>query len=68
MKYIFNRCSSLSIIPDISKWNISDTYSIESMFSECLSLPYIPVFSKFNTDEISYISYSFHDLLNCNNI
>ena len=30
---IFNGCSSLSILPDISKWNIKDKKIISDLFS-----------------------------------
>ena len=41
LKYIFYNCSSLSSLPDISKWNINNVFDMHEMFSHCLSLLFI---------------------------
>ena len=35
MKYMFEGCSSLSSLPDISKWKIHDDTTIKNMFKGC---------------------------------
>ena len=39
---IFYKCSSLSILPDISKWNISNLIYFDNIFVGCSSLSKIP--------------------------
>ena len=58
IKYIhdggmFFGCSSIKILPDISKWNIDNITNIESMFSYCSSLKFFPDISNWNTDNIT---------------
>ena len=38
MSYMFYKCSSLSSLPDISKWNTSNVTDMRGMFSNCSSL------------------------------
>ena len=57
MQFLFSGCSSLSYLPDISKWNLTDVKNINAMFSECsslISLPDISNWFNFNRD-IDYI-------------
>ena len=42
MDNIFAECSSLSILPDISKWNTENITNKNGLFNECLSLLVIP--------------------------
>ena len=42
---MFYKCSSLSSLPDISKWNTSNVTDMSDMFSECIGTLNIP--SKF---------------------
>ena len=44
MSFMFDGCSSLSSLPDISKWNINNLNTMSYMFSGCslLSLELIP--------------------------
>ena len=37
MSYIFQNCSSLSSLPDISKWNTNNVANMENMFYGCSS-------------------------------
>ena len=53
MNYMFCGCSSLSSLPDISKWNINNVTNMSSMFSECSSLSSIPDISKWNTNNVT---------------
>ncbi len=42
MSSIFHKCSSLSELPDISKWNTENITDKNQCFDECLSLLVIP--------------------------
>ena len=44
MSYMFNRCSSLLSLPDISKWNTNNVSDMNWMFSGCSSLSSLPIF------------------------
>ena len=35
MSYMFKGCSSLSSLPDISKWNTNNVTDMNNMFSGC---------------------------------
>ena len=43
---MFNGCSSLINIPNISKWNITPNYKKEKMFDGCPNLVDIPDLSQ----------------------
>ena len=49
MSYMFYKCSSLSSLPDISKWNTSSVTNMRYMFNGCSSLSSLPDISKWNT-------------------
>ena len=38
MSFMFSECSSLSSLPDISKWNTNNVNDMEDMFSECTNI------------------------------
>ena len=59
MSYMFNECSSLSSLPDISKWNSNNVTDMRCMFSECSSLSFLPDISKWNTNNITNMSSMF---------
>jgi len=42
MSYMFSRCSSLSSIPDISKWDTNNVTDMSYMFGGCSSLSSLP--------------------------
>ena len=42
MSYMFYGCSSLSSLPDISKWNTSNVTHMSFMFDGCSSLSSLP--------------------------
>ena len=49
MSYMFNRCSSLSSLPDISKWNTNNVTDMSYMLRECLNIIIPKIIStKFN--------------------
>ena len=45
---MFSECNSLISLPDISKWDTSKAYFMDSMFNECNSLISLPDISKWN--------------------
>ena len=49
---MFGYCSSLSVLPDISKWNIINVDSINNIFEGCYSLTYIPKIKELNFGNI----------------
>ena len=59
MSYMFYWCSSLSSLPDISKWNINNVTNMSSMFYECSSLSSLPDISKWNTNNVTNMSSMF---------
>ena len=49
---MFNNCSSLSSLPDISKWNTNNCTNMSEMFYGCSSLFSLPDISKWNTKNV----------------
>ena len=41
MSGMFDNCSSLSSLPDISKWNTNKVIDMKEMFKNCFSLLFI---------------------------
>ena len=58
MSYIFCLCDSLVTLPDISKWDTTNTYGIHGCFSGCHSLISLPDISKWNVLNLDYINYN----------
>ena len=52
MKEMFNNCSSLLSLPDISKWNTSKVTDMSKMFNNCSSISSLPDILKWNTDNV----------------
>ena len=46
MSCMFNKCRSLSSLPDISKWNTNNIINMSYMFCGCSSLSSLPDISK----------------------
>ena len=42
MNGIFNQCSSLISLPDVSKWNTNNVIYMNGRFDQCLSLISLP--------------------------
>ena len=61
MSYMFDKCSTLSSIPDISQWNTSNVSNMSFMFNECISLLSIPDISNWNTSNVNSMSYMFNN-------
>ena len=60
MSYMFYGCSSLSSLPDISKWNTSNVTDMSCMFDRCSSLSSLPDISKWNTSNVTNMSCMFY--------
>jgi len=58
MSELFSGCSSLSYLPDISKWNLNNVRNMNDLFSGCSSLSFLPDISKWNINNVK------SDLLN----
>ena len=64
LKYItdtgmFFNCSSLTKLPEISKWEIKNISNIESMFSSCSSIIFLPDISIWNIGKIKSLKNMF---------
>ena len=57
---MFQACSSLKILPDISKWNINKVRDMSSMFEGCISLTSIPDISSWFINKNKDISDMFY--------
>ena len=53
MNNMFYGCSSLSSLPDISKWNTNNVTNMSFMFYRCSSLLSLPDISKWNTNNVT---------------
>ena len=60
MNNMFEGCSSLISLPDISKWNIDKVINMNSTFEGCSSLLSLPDISKWNTEKVIDMSYMFY--------
>ena len=65
MSFLFYGCSSLSSLPDISKWNTNIVNNMSYMFCGCSSLSSLSDISNWNTNNVNNMSYMF---LGCPNI
>ena len=61
MTAAFCKCSSLSILPDISKWDISKLKNFGRFFTGCSSLSKIPDISKWRSYFKEYRFYYIFD-------
>ena len=52
MKNLFQGCSSLKSLPDISNWNAGNVIEMKNMFKDCSSLISLPDISKWNTSKV----------------
>ena len=75
MSFMFNECSSLISLPNISKWITNNVTHMNSMFDGCSSLSSLPDISNLNTNNVIDMSYMFYrcsslsslpDISNCN--
>ena len=56
MSDMFYGCSSLSSLPDISKWITNNVTNMSYMFYGCTSLSSLPDISKWNTNNVTNMS------------
>ena len=61
MSYMFNNCSSLLNLPDISKWNTEKVKDISHMFQNCELLTSLPDISEWNTKNIEKMEETFNN-------
>ena len=60
MSSMFYDCKSLSLLPDISKWNTSNVTNMKGMFFNCKSLSSLPDISKWDTSNVINIESIFN--------
>ena len=58
---MFDECSSLLSLPEISKWNINNVYNMSSMLWGYSSLFSLLDISKWNTNNVISMKYMFFD-------
>ena len=63
MSYMFYKCSSLSSLFNISKWNTINVIDMSYMFYDCESLISLTEISKWNTTNVTNINHMFCDCL-----
>ena len=71
MSCMFNGCSSLFSLPDISNWNTNNVTDMSDMFHGCSLLSSLPDISKWNTNNVTNMSGMFSgsfSILNIPNI
>ena len=65
---MFEYCSSLSSLPDISNWNTSNVINMNAMLYKCSSLSSFPDISKLNTLNVTNMNAVFNDCKKLKNI
>ena len=60
MSYMFEGCSSLISLPDISNWNTNKVTDMSYMFDRCSSLISLPDISNWNTHNVYNMSNMFY--------
>ena len=58
---MFNNCSSLILLPDISKWDTRNIINMNYLFSECTSLTKLPDISIWKTENLIYMENIFYN-------
>ena len=61
MSYMFSGCSSVSSLPDISKWSTNNVTNMSYMFDGCLSLSSLPDISKWSINNVTNMSHIFNE-------
>ena len=61
---MFRGCSSVSSLPDISKWNTNNIIDMNSLFFGCSSLSSLPDISKWNTSNVNDMNCMFYKCSN----
>ena len=68
MRGLFFGCSSLKYLPDISRWNISNTINIEYLFHDCSSLEFLPDLSKWKIKKVKKLNNIFFSCSSLNSL
>ncbi len=58
---MFSQCKSLSILPDISKWDTSQVSDMSYAFYKCYSISFLPDISNWNINKVTNINHFFSD-------
>ena len=58
---MFFGCSSLTVLPDISKWNTSNITDMSHLFDGCSNLISFPDISKWDTSNVKYMNSVFSE-------
>jgi len=58
---MFNICSKLTSLPDISKWNTNNVTNMKVMSNECRRLSSLPDISKWKTNNVTDMSGMFRE-------
>ena len=58
---MFDNCSSLSSLPNISNWKTSNVSNMSFMFNECISLLSLPDISNWNISKVNNMSHMFNN-------
>ena len=53
---VFQECSSLKFLPDISKWNTNNLTAVQGLFLNCSELISLPDISLWNTTNVIEMS------------
>ena len=61
MSCMFNQCSSLLSLSDISKWNTNNVTNMSGMFNYCKSLSSLPDISKWDTNNVTDMKCMFYE-------
>ena len=68
MNCMFNGCTSLSYIPDISNWNTKNVTNMRKMFNGCALLSSLPDISNWNTNNVTNMNSMFNGCLSLSSI
>ena len=60
MSEMFRGCTSLTSLPDISKWHTYNVSNMSYMFYGCVSLKHLPDISEWDTHNVNNMSYMFY--------
>ena len=60
ISYMFNKCSTLISLPELSGLKTNNIIKMNSIFSQCSSLSELPDISNWNTSKVSDMNYLFY--------
>ena len=68
MSKMFYNCSSLTVLPDISKWSMKNVTDISKMFYNCSSLISLPDISKWDTKNVKKMKKMFFNCISLSSL